>query len=204
MSLVTKTKFNGIQYTYRDICIIFEECDATENNVLLSRTIRNSDKDEKSDQLAENMLKLIANKNMDDCTPLHPLQKKEKFNLGCFLNYLDGINEYDGLVIMMTTNHPELLDPALIRSGRFNFKYEFKKASCNLIKKMVSSIYDLSDKELQDPRYLVEYKKLNVINDGVLSPADIQRICFQNIFSSNKYNNFCNCIAEILKSTQKE
>lgn len=34
------------------------------------------------------------------------------------LNALDGVGTADGLIVIMTTNHPERLDPALVRPGR--------------------------------------------------------------------------------------
>jgi chaperone BCS1 len=41
-----------------------------------------------------------------------------------FLNALDGVATQEGTVLFMTTNHPELLDPALIRAGRIDEKVE--------------------------------------------------------------------------------
>jgi len=41
-----------------------------------------------------------------------------KFNLSSLLNSLDGLCSVEGRIIVMTTNHPEKLDPALIRPGR--------------------------------------------------------------------------------------
>jgi len=35
-----------------------------------------------------------------------------------FLNALDGVRSKDGTIVIMTTNHRERLDPALIRPGR--------------------------------------------------------------------------------------
>lgn len=36
------------------------------------------------------------------------------------LNVLDGVVETPGRIVIMTTNHPETLDPALIRPGRID------------------------------------------------------------------------------------
>ncbi|MDO5653243.1 MAG: AAA family ATPase [Brachymonas sp.] len=41
-----------------------------------------------------------------------------------FLNALDGVATQEGTVLFMTTNHPEKLDPALIRAGRIDKKVE--------------------------------------------------------------------------------
>ncbi|KAF0691357.1 hypothetical protein As57867_017338, partial [Aphanomyces stellatus] len=42
----------------------------------------------------------------------------DKLNLSGLLNVLDGVVDSPGRILIMTTNHPEKLDPALIRPGR--------------------------------------------------------------------------------------
>ena len=44
--------------------------------------------------------------------------------LSALLNVLDGLMTPDGLIVMVTSNHPERLDPALIRKGRFDLQIE--------------------------------------------------------------------------------
>lgn len=56
-------------------------------------------------------------------------ESPEKLSLGVILNLLDGIVEMPGRMIVMTTNHPELLDPALIRPGRIDCKIHFDHCS---------------------------------------------------------------------------
>jgi len=46
-----------------------------------------------------------------------------------FLNIIDGLCRINQLVIFMTTNHPEQLDPALLRPGRVDTHYKFTYAS---------------------------------------------------------------------------
>jgi hypothetical protein len=45
------------------------------------------------------------------------------------LNGLDGLGAAEGQIVIMTTNHPERLDPALIRAGRVDLKVEMPHAS---------------------------------------------------------------------------
>lgn len=49
-------------------------------------------------------------------------QKIDKLNLSGLLNVLDGVVDTPGRIVIMTTNHPEQLDPALIRPGRIDKK----------------------------------------------------------------------------------
>lgn len=57
--------------------------------------------------------------------------KKEKLemNLSTFLNVLDGSLSNHGLVTIMTTNHRENLDPALLRAGRVDVEIHFDYAT---------------------------------------------------------------------------
>uniref|UniRef100_A0A0G4G760 AAA+ ATPase domain-containing protein n=1 Tax=Chromera velia CCMP2878 TaxID=1169474 RepID=A0A0G4G760_9ALVE len=56
-------------------------------------------------------------------TPLLALLEEpepDKLNLSGLLNVLDGVIDAPGRILVMTSNHPEKLDPALIRPGRIN------------------------------------------------------------------------------------
>ena len=47
---------------------------------------------------------------------------KDQLNLSGLLNVLDGVVDTPGRIVIMTSNHPEMLDPALIRPGRIDKK----------------------------------------------------------------------------------
>lgn len=44
----------------------------------------------------------------------------DALNLAGLLNVLDGVVDTPGRLLVLSTNHPEVLDPALIRPGRIN------------------------------------------------------------------------------------
>ena len=46
----------------------------------------------------------------------------DQLSLSGLLNVLEGGVDTPGRIIVMTTNHPEMLDPALIRPGRVDKK----------------------------------------------------------------------------------
>jgi chaperone BCS1 len=52
------------------------------------------------------------------------------------LNVLDGVFASEGRLLFMTTNHKEVLDPALIRPGRVDFEVEFGHATEDQIRAM--------------------------------------------------------------------
>ena len=41
-----------------------------------------------------------------------------------FLSEMDGIEELKGIVVLAATNRPDIIDPALLRAGRFDFQLE--------------------------------------------------------------------------------
>merc|ERR1711871_1632395 len=49
---------------------------------------------------------------------LHP--RPDALNLAGILNVLDGVVDTPGRLVILTSNHPEVLDPALIRPGRID------------------------------------------------------------------------------------
>jgi ATP-dependent 26S proteasome regulatory subunit len=48
--------------------------------------------------------------------------KTDRLDLSGLLNVLDGVVDTPNRILVMTTNHPEKLDPALIRPGRIDKK----------------------------------------------------------------------------------
>ncbi|KAK9462817.1 BCS1 N terminal-domain-containing protein [Lipomyces oligophaga] len=58
------------------------------------------------------------------------------------LNALDGVASSEERLIFMTTNHPERLDPALIRPGRVDVRELLDNASPYQIRKMFRRFYD--------------------------------------------------------------
>ncbi|EAN88268.1 hypothetical protein C3747_22g63 [Trypanosoma cruzi] len=62
------------------------------------------------------------NEKTVDFSFLKLLQSTESANLSGLLNVLDGAVDTPGRIVVMITNHPERLDPALVRPGRFSLK----------------------------------------------------------------------------------
>jgi chaperone BCS1 len=65
-------------------------------------------------------------------------EKSRPVTLSAMLNVLDGLISPDGLVTIATTNHPEKLDEALKRDGRFDLKVELQKLNYDDFLKMAA------------------------------------------------------------------
>jgi len=57
------------------------------------------------------------------------------------LNALDGVAGQEGKLVIMTTNHPEALDEALVRPGRVDFRAQFHHASREAIQEVFCNFY---------------------------------------------------------------
>lgn len=64
-----------------------------------------------------------------------------RVTLSGLLNALDGIGTASGQIVFLTTNHRELLDPALMRPGRVDVHIEFKHATSEQFSKMWCAYY---------------------------------------------------------------
>lgn len=68
-------------------------------------------------------------------------QQKSSLSFSGFLNCLDGNGAPDDVVICMTTNYPDRLDPAVLRPGRIDVKVEFKKPGEDVAMKYFLTFY---------------------------------------------------------------
>ena len=128
-------------------------------------------------ELKEDLLK--GHNNSNDRKPLPitqpPIGIAEKIDLSFLLNLLDGILESPGRIVIMTSNHPEKLDHALIRPGRIDIIANFKKCTRETIFQMMEHFYDVS---LQSDVQKIIFDELD---DYFISPAEMSKLMFENI-----------------------
>lgn len=95
--------------------------------------------------------------------------QSEGLNLSFILNLLDGILETPGRIIIVTSNHPDKLDPAFIRPGRIDINLKVGYCDKEMIKTMFSYFYD------KDCDYLFDdYKEKQI------TPAELNKIIMNN------------------------
>lgn len=108
-----------------------------------------------------------------------------QLTLSGLLNCLDGVIELYGGIVIMTTNHPEKLDEALVRDGRVNIKLQLDNMHKEQIIEMLKYYYPDDD---------IDMDKFNMIPDYKYSPAKIEGLCNINFTKNANY-----IIDEILK-----
>lgn len=89
------------------------------------------------------------------------------------LNALDGVASAEEVITFMTTNHPEKLDPALLRPGRIDVKVLIDNASDYQIEKMFQRFYDNEEKL---DKFMKKFKDLEL---PYVSTAQLQGLFVQ-------------------------
>lgn len=83
------------------------------------------------------------------------------------LNALDGVRSQEGQIVMMTTNHKDNLDPALLRPGRADVHAHLNNASHSQMTNMFKRMFPDEDESMAD-------KFANKLPEFKLSMAKIQ------------------------------
>jgi len=65
-----------------------------------------------------------------------------KVSYSGFINALDGVAAHEGSVVFLTTNHPQLIDEAAIRSGRVDFRMELGLCDRSQLERMFRKFFD--------------------------------------------------------------
>merc|ERR1712154_482024 len=114
-----------------------------------------------------------ANNNKDekkDEEKVEPKQteKSSEIKLSDLLEAFDGVLEMGGRMMVMTTNHLEKLDPALIRPGRVNLSLEFKRCTKQAIGEFFETFFPNIPLDMEN------------VQDGVWTPAEVAQICINH------------------------
>jgi mitochondrial chaperone BCS1 len=94
------------------------------------------------------------------------------------LNAIDGVASQEGRLLFMTTNHIEMLDPALIRPGRCDMKIMFRNASKNQLVTMFLRFFPGHEDSA--------HRFADSVPADELSPAQIQCHLVKNRFSAEE------------------
>lgn len=98
----------------------------------------------------------------------HQRQKADaqvKLSYSGFINALDGVAAHEGSVVFLTTNHPDLIDDAAIRSGRVDVRMELSNCDGYQLQQMFLKFFPDAD---------AAKRFASAISPGKFSPASIQ------------------------------
>lgn len=87
------------------------------------------------------------------------------------LNCLDGFNNPEGLIVIMTTNYPDKLDCALLRSGRIDMNIELTYLDKYQAKNMFKAFFN------DDTIFEEMWANINKYN---IEPSTLMQFLFNN------------------------
>lgn len=159
---------NGIQFNKNEVIYLFDEIDTActlnreSNN---NSPQQNSSEKNNSPSLNETLILVQALKD-NNPTIGTSLEKHDDLNIGNILSKFDGIGNYDGMIIVATTNYKDRLDPALYRELRLSpiyFTYLRQLDAIEIIEKFFQQ--KLSAKQIEK------------IPDRKITPAKLIFLC---------------------------
>jgi chaperone BCS1 len=124
---------------YKDTILVIEDIDAMSSITNRRKEEKKEEKtfsDEKLEVIEKKLEAIIGNgrSNVE-------FTSENKLTLSGILNSLDGVFSHEGRILIMTTNHPEVLDEALIRPGRVDRKFKFTDCDHYMIKKLYNNFF---------------------------------------------------------------
>ena len=117
------------------------------------------------------VLQSICELNESGTTKLLSKNNEEAITLDDILNLWDGIRETPGRILIISSNHYDKLDPALVRPGRIDITHELNNVSHNTLAEMYLNLFETE----------INREKLINVEEFLYSPAEII-----NIYVANK------------------
>jgi len=97
--------------------------------------------------------KPVVNDIKIDGDKIKVVDSTHKLQLSDVLNVLDGLKELNKSIIIMTTNRPDIIDPAVTRYGRVNARIEFVELTSIQAHQLIHKYYPDSSFDIKDYQF---------------------------------------------------
>ena len=176
-----------VKLTFKQCVFVLEDVDAA-SSVVHARADRDrGDEDREAEKRhpppvgTDPISQLLAMISMDDdatgatSSLFTPKHDTDKLDLSGVLNVLDGVVDTPDRILIMTTNHPELLDPALVRPGRVDLHLHLGYVEFQAAKDMVEHYVLMAPMRDADVGAFRAAWDARAVTD--LTPAALEQIC---------------------------
>jgi hypothetical protein len=180
--------------TFDKKIIVFEDIDCigdivldrskkdTHSKYTKNRTCQNKIKTLKDNVKVSDVIESICQMNNDACsTNVVPItniiNQDQLITLDDILNLWDGIRETPGRILVISSNHYDKLDSALIRPGRIDITHELKNSSHDVISQIYRHLF----------KQEINKSKLKKIKENFYSPAELINIYVKYKNNENKF-----------------
>lgn len=154
--------------------IVFEDIDCI-GDIVLDRNKKEEKlttvKSDSDNIKIGDVLQSICELNESGTTKLISKNNEEVITLDDILNLWDGIRETPGRILIISSNHYDKLDPALVRPGRIDITHELSNVSHNTLAEMYLNLFETE----------IDREKLVKVEEFLYSPAEII-----NMYVANK------------------
>ncbi|RTE74490.1 hypothetical protein BHE90_011075 [Fusarium euwallaceae] len=96
---------------------------------------------------------------------------RDRISLSGLLNTIDGVAAQEGRILVMTSNHTENIDPALLRPGRIDFTIKFGLATSETATTLFTQMYDAPGLEGEAS----EMEKKAISRDEVVASTSLRK-----------------------------
>lgn len=177
-NLFLKEEIDGVNVPFDKRIYVFEEIDCNGlKAVLKSRKVKeNFELIDGPSQVITTDIQALLQLSQNNTSQSVSISKNKSITLGGILELLDGLLETPGRIIIITTNHPDDLDPALVRPGRIDMNIEFQRALHEDIKNMYKLWYNAE----------LTAKQLEKIKEKQFTHAEVCQMFFNHIQNPQK------------------
>jgi len=178
MRFVVEGLDTPVEMSLKDVVFVMEDIDCASSVVQpRQRTDDDGAKEKEGDapKSEEDKLMSVVIKACVEDEKKHNM-KKDKLNLSGLLNVLDGVIDCPGRIVIMTTNHPEKLDAALVRPGRVNKKLLLGFMACDNIQEMIEYFCTSKFTSAQHERLTAAFDR----SGQAFTPAEIEELCAEH------------------------
>ena len=162
--------------------IIIEEADTTD--IFKQRNLKDGSEQQNSNLKSEfeEFLNLANDKNKKNKKKFKSNQSNSSFSLGDWLKIVDGLQNADERMVLLTTNKPEEFDEAVLRKGRIDIHIKFGFCSKETIYNMLLYHYFEDKQEINK----ISFDKIKDKYDNSYPCADIKDLFMSNNFKEIK------------------
>ena len=153
---------------YKETILVIEDIDAMTNCIKDRMSLPMDSEISKKLEKLEDTMNKISTEFIHNSYDNYPRssnrtnnENKKTLSLSTLLNAIDGVFNNDGRILIMTSNHPETLDQALLRPGRIDRKFYLSYCDHYQLAKLYSNFYSQA----------CDQKQLSCISENTLSPA---------------------------------
>ncbi|KAK1928891.1 AAA-ATPase [Phytophthora citrophthora] len=179
MSFAVQGLDSPVEMGFEDVVFVMEDIDCASS--IVNTRDDGEKKPSKADRMFDSQKKAMEEDPEDGMAGLigpmlKPKGVEDKLSLSGLLNVLDGVIDCPGRIVIMTTNHPEKLDPALVRPGRVNKKLLLGYMGCVHVQQMIEyyCVAKLDEVQVQRLREAFE------VSSQLFTPAEIEELCAEH------------------------